>query len=211
MLQTSLQIIPSIVLKLGYNFLMKKSLVLIGIVGIGVLLAIAGCRTSRSAYKSAPYTIIRSDGNFEIRDYPALRVVESAMKNGGSGGSFNRLFRYISGGNDAGKKIAMTTPVFMDGGEGTMAFFMPEDLGKVPQPTDQSVRVREIPAGRIAVLRYRGERSARQETDYLAQLKTWASDQNIQISAAPPMFAYFDPPWTPPFLRRNEVMLRIEQ
>jgi hypothetical protein len=190
---------------------MKKTLLLVGILVVGLFLAIAGCRTSRSAYKSAPYTVIRSDGGFEIRDYPVLRVVESTMKDGGSGGSFNRLFRYISGGNDDGKKIAMTTPVFMDGGEGTMAFFMPEDLGKVPQPTDDSVRVREIPAGRFAVMQFRGERSAKQEAEHLKQLKTWTTGQKIKVAPAPPVFAYFDPPWTPPFLRRNEVMLCIEQ
>jgi len=177
---------------------------------IGTLLAIAGCRTSRSGYKSAPYTVVRSEGDFELRDYPALKLVETTMKDGGSGGSFNRLFRFITGGNDAGKKISMTTPVFMAGGESTMAFVMPADLEKVPQPTDGSVTVREMPAGRFAVLRYSGARSVQQETEHLECLKAWVADQHLNASATP-VYGYFDPPWTPPFLRRNEVMLRIDQ
>ena len=189
---------------------MRKILLLVVVFVIGVLLAIAGCRTSRSGYKSAPYRVVRTDGNFELRDYPALKVVETAMKDGGSGGSFNRLFRFLTGGNDAGKKIAMTTPVFMAGGESTMAFVMPADLGKVPQPMDGSVTVREMPAGRFAVLRYSGARSPQQEAEHLERLNAWVADQRLKVSAAP-VYAYFDPPWTPPLLRRNEVMLRIDQ
>jgi len=189
---------------------MRKILLLLAIFVIGALLAIAGCRTSRSGYKSAPYTVVRSDGDFELRDCPALKVVETTMKDGGSGGSFNRLFRFITGGNDAGKKIAMTTPVFMAGGESTMAFVMPADLEKVPQPTDGLVTVREMSAGRFAVLRFSGARNPQQEADHLERLKAWVADHHLKVSAAP-VYAYFDPPWTPPFLRRNEVMLRIDQ
>ena len=189
---------------------MRKMLLLAVILVIGVLLAIAGCRTSRSGYKSAPYSVVRSDGDFELRDYPALKMVETTMKEGGSGGSFNRLFRFITGGNDAGEKIAMTTPVFMAGSEGTMAFVMPADLKRVPQPTDGSVTVRELPAGRFAVLRFSGARSPQQETQHLERLNAWAAAQGLMASAAP-VYAYFDPPWTPPFLRRNEVMLRVDQ
>ena len=185
-------------------------LLLVVIFVIGALLAIAGCRTSRSGYKSAPYTVVRSDGDFELRDYPALKLVETTMKDGGSGGSFNRLFRFITGGNDAGKKIAMTTPVFMAGGESTMAFVMPSDLERVPQPTDGSVTVREMPAGRFAVLRFSGARSPEQEADHLERLKAWVVSQNLRV-LAPPLYGYFDPPWTPPFLRRNEVMLHVGQ
>jgi hypothetical protein len=115
-----------------------------------------------------------------------------------------------TGENDAGKNFAMTTPVFMAGGKSTMAFVMPTDLGKVPQPTDGSVTIREMPAGRFAVLRFSGARSPQQETENLERLRTWAADQHLKASTAP-VFAYFDPPWTPPFLRRNEVMLRIDQ
>jgi hypothetical protein len=67
-----------------------------------------------------------------------------------------------------------------------------------------------MPAGRFAVLRFNGARSPQQETEHLERLKAWVADQNFRVSAAP-VYAYFDPPWTPPFLRRNEVMLRVDQ
>ena len=194
----------------AYIVHVRKILLLLVILVIGALLAIAGCRTSRSGSKSAPYRVVRSDGDFELRDYPALMLVETRMKDGGSGGSFNRLFSFITGRNLAGKKIAMTTPVFMGGGESTMAFVMPADLGEVPHPIEGSVTIRKMPAGRFAVLRYSGARSPQQETDHLERLKAWVADQHLKASASP-VHAYFDPPWTPPFLRRNEVMLRVDQ
>jgi DNA gyrase inhibitor GyrI len=148
-----------------------------------------------------------------VRDYPALTVVETPMASGGGGadGSFNRLFRFITGGNEAKQKIAMTTPVFMSGG-GTneaMAFVMPAKLkaGDVPKPADEQVRVRELEAGRFAVLRYSGGRNLDKEAQSLERLRTWMKMEGLK-ELSPPLYGYFDPPWTPSFLRRNEVMLR---
>ena len=58
-------------------------------------LAVAGCKATRACYASAPYKVVRSGGKFEVRDYPALTVVETPMASGGSGAdsSFDRLFR----------------------------------------------------------------------------------------------------------------------
>ena len=173
---------------------------------IGGLVIFAGCRTSRQGSKSAPYAVVRSDGKYELRDYPALTIAETPM-NEGSGSSFNRLFGFITGRNERNQKIAMTTPVFMTGS--TMAFVMPADLKAVPLPGDGSVAVKELPAGRFAVLQYSGERSRAQEERTLAELKAWMAAQGLPVLSQP-LYGYFDPPWTPPFLRRNEVMLRTE-
>ena len=185
-----------------------------------ILVLLAGlifvsCKTSRSAYESAPYQVVRNDGDFELRDYPALTVVQTTMVRGGNGanGSFTRLFRFISGSNEAKQKIAMTTPVFMSGIESnaTMAFVLPAKMksAAAPQPTDTSVQVRELPAGRFAVLRFTGGRSARNEAESLARLQAWMTKENLR-RAGSPVYGYFDPPWTPGFLRRNEVMLPVE-
>ena len=174
-----------------------------------------GCKTTRAGYESAPYRVVRSDGKFEVRDYPALSVVETLMSSRGSGsdGSFNRLFRFITGGNEAKQKIAMTTPVFMSGGDSnaTMAFVLPAKLkaGEAPKPTDGSVTVRELPAGRFAVLRFSGGRNTRNEAETLGRLTDWMAAKGLPV-LSPPVYGYFDPPWTPAFLRRNEVMLRTE-
>ena len=107
----------------------------------------------------------------------------------------------------------MTTPVFMSGQDTnrTMAFVLPAKLNatNAPKPADGAVAVRELPGGRFAVLRFSGGRSTKQETETLARLQTWLSTQGLKASGSP-VYGYFDPPWTPAFLRRNEVMLRVE-
>jgi len=180
------------------------------IVVVVTALIVVGCSTIRAGYESAPYRVLRADGAFELRDYPKLVLVQTPMS--GSNDSFMKLFRYIGGQNTATQKISMTTPVFMSGAEtnGTMSFVMPKTMRSedVPQPTAANVSVSSIAPGQFAVFRFSGSRNARNETDALAQLNAWLKRQNLQPDGDP-MFAYFDPPWTPPFLRRNEVMLRI--
>ena len=199
-------------LTFAYCVRMRKLIPLFVIVLVGAILTFAGCQASRSGYKSAPYAVVRSDGNFELRDYPALSVVETPMIDGGSGGSFSRLFRFITGGNVAKQKIAMTTPVLMSGsGSGNMmAFVMPVGIQNVPHSDEASVTPRTLPAGRFAVMRFSGKRNIQRETEHLDRLRDWVAAKGYHVSA-PPMYAYFDPPWTPSFLRRNEVMLRIDQ
>ena len=187
--------------------------IFIAVVGVGLL--VAGCQATRAGYESAPYKVVRSDGKFELRDYPALTVVETPMANAdGSDGSFMRLFRFITGGNEAKQKIAMTTPVFMSGSatNATMAFVLPAKLktGEVPKPADGAVTVRELAAGRFAVLRFSGGRNAKKEAESLARLQAWMETEKLGV-LSPPVYGYFDPPWTPAFLRRNEVMLRTDR
>jgi hypothetical protein len=176
---------------------------------LAILVVLAGCKSSRKGYESAPYQVVSRDGKFEIRGYPALTVVETPMADD-SGSSFQRLFRYISGGNADGEKIPMTTPVFMAGGESqrSMSFVMPADRKSSPVPNDVAVSVATIPAGRFAVFGFPGSRSAPSEAKALARLREWMEARKLATSAQP-VFGYFDPPWTPPFLRRNEVMLRV--
>ena len=181
---------------------------------VAVVLILAGCQATRAGYETAPYKVVRAEGKFELRDYPAMAVVETPMirSKNGSDGSFSRLFRFITGGNAAKQKIAMTTPVFMTGDESnsTMAFVLPAKLktGEVPKPTDGAVTVRELPAGQFAVLRFRGGRKAANETEALEKLKAWVAQAGLKAEPAP-VFGYFDPPWTPTFLRRNEAMFRL--
>ena len=185
------------------------------ILAVAVALILVGCRTTRAGYESATCQVVRSSGNFAVRDYPALMAVETPMTRTGkdADGSFMRLFRFITGKNEAKQKIAMTTPVFMSGSgsNATMAFVLPAKLpaGEVPKPTDGMVTVREWLAGRFAVLRFRGGRNPKNEAAALQQLKDWMTAAGLH-ELSPPMFAYFDPPWTPSFMCRNEVMLHTE-
>ncbi len=183
--------------------------------GIVAVLLITGCQFSRSGYETASYSVKRKDNDFEVREYPTLLVVETPTVRAGDGtdGSFMRLFRYITGSNQQGQKIAMTTPVFMSEQEAnpTMAFVLPKDYqaSNAPLPKDANVKISEIKSGLFAVLRFEGGRSLKNESVATARLNQWLEAQHLK-STGKPIFAYFDPPWTPPFLRRNEVMVRLE-
>lgn len=184
----------------------------LSILAVVAALTLAGCKATRAGYESAPYKVVRSDGKIEVRDYPALTVVETPMASpDGSDGSFMRLFRFITGANEGKQEIAMTTPVFMSGSytNQTMAFVLPAKLptGSVPKPADGALTVRELPAGRFAVLRFSGARNAGNEAESRGRLEEWMKRKHLTVLGEP-VYGYFDTPWTPAFLRRNEVMLR---
>jgi DNA gyrase inhibitor GyrI len=191
---------------------MKKNIFL----SLGSLIVISlglfACSTSRAGYESAPYTVVEKDGDVELRDYPQLTVARTAGKGTDADGAFMRLFRYIQGDNAGGAKIEMTTPVFMERGETSteMSFVMPKTVaaGGAPAPKASEVTVSKRPAGRYAVLRFSGSRSQANEQEALGKLREWMKARDLKDSGAP-TFAYFDPPWTPSPMRRNEVMLPI--
>ena len=72
---------------------------------VAAALVLAGCKATRAGYESATYRVVRSSGKFQVRDYPALTLVETSMAPTGNGadGGFNRLFRFITGANDTSK------------------------------------------------------------------------------------------------------------
>jgi hypothetical protein len=169
---------------------------------------------SRAATETPECVLIRTDGKFEIRDYPVLATATAPMDGEGMNGGFGRLFRFITGSNDAGQKIAMTSPVLIDtaNDKRTMSFVMPKkarDNG-VPKPTGAAVTVGEIEASRFAVLRFRGGRTSENEARAVEKLRSWLATQKI-VGKGEPVFAYYDPPWTPIPMRRNEVMIRIDK
>ena len=186
------------------------------LIAAGVAIAIPAvwlASNSRAAVETPRFTIIRKSGSFELRDYPRLIVAQTPMTEGGMNGSFGKLFRYITGKNAASGKIPMTAPVLIDGDSGhrTMSFVMPNTVAEegVPAPTEADVKVVTRVPGRYAVMRFRGPRTTFNEQRALAKLRGWMQEHRITPSGDP-VFAYYDPPWTPPFLRRNEVLVAAE-
>lgn len=175
-------------------------------------LVAAGCQATRAGYETAPYRVLRHEGRFEVREYPALTLVQTPTTGGGADGGFMRLFRYISGRNATGRKIAMTTPVMMAGGAagGSMAFVLPASVAAVdaPAPADPEVTIRRTEPGRFAVYRYRGGRGPEYEAQSGAKLGEWLKAKAL-APRGEAVYAYFDPPWIPAFLRRNEAMLPL--
>jgi DNA gyrase inhibitor GyrI len=181
----------------------------------GGLLAGLWATTSRAGYETARYKVNEKDGSFEIRTYESHEVVATAMKGENQNGSFGKLFQYISGENDESEKIKMTTPVFMpatvDGETREMQFVIPEDVTRSgsPEPSNRAVTKKKMAGGKMAVIRYSGRNSAEQRKKKLEELRKEIRARGLTATGAP-MFAGYDPPWTPGPLRRNEVLLRIQ-
>lgn len=173
-----------------------------------VLPAVAFAITCAMATEIPDYKVLTHDGAFEVREYPQLKTVRTPAGDG----DFMRLFRYISGGNVAERKIAMTAPVLIkhEGEKAGMSFIVPRDVatGEVPAPKDAAVTTDTLHAGRFAVYRYSGRRNETNERKALAELKAWIDKHRLAVTGDP-FFGYYDPPWVLPFLRRNEVMLPI--
>lgn len=182
-------------------------------------LAYAGWQmTSRTAYESADYEVIESDGDFEVREYPELTLAATAMQGDQQGrdGSFMRLFGYISGQNEAEQKISMTTPVFMEMDDKLdskkMSFVLPKKFENdaAPQPSAAKVAIQTRPAGQYAVVRFSGRLDKELTTRNEKRLRKWMESKGLEATDFVEAAGY-DSPMTPPPLRRNEVLIRIQE
>ena len=197
------------------------------------LLILAPCTTLfpevGMAVEEAPHRVIQKQDAFELREYDAYVVAEVIRAPGGGegdNGAFRRLFGYISGKNASKGDIAMTAPVITPPPERvamttpvttqrlpdgvTMQFVLPAKytLATAPQPTDPAVRLRAIPAGRVAVWRFSGSASDRKVAEVTTLLRA-AIDKAGLTATGEPIVARYNAPFVPPFLRRNEVWLNV--
>ncbi len=188
------------------------TIILLVIVGLIGTIFVA---TSRAGYETAAYEVIEKQGRFELRQYAPHEVVVTSMKSGQQNGSFGKLFQYISGRNEGEQKIAMTTPVFMpataEGKMEEMQFVVPVDVSATgaPSPSNEAVQVRKKPGGKFAVIRYSGNGRGELRLKKLEELRAEILNRGLS-EKDDPVFAGYDPPWTPGFLRRNEVLIRVE-
>lgn len=168
---------------------------------------------SRAATETAPYTVVEAEDAFEIRDYEALHLAKVSMPGDSMNGGFMKLFRFIDGANERSEKIAMTTPVIVQrsAGGSSMSFVMPKAsvAQGLPAPKGE-VKLDQLAAVRVAAVRFSGRSSESKEQEQLARLRTWAQAKGLELEGEP-LLAYYDPPWTPGFLRRNEVLLRLKK
>ncbi len=196
-------------MKRPLRLLLFASLIPVGLVTYFLI------KNSRAATASPVYNVIRKCGGFEIRDYPALTLITTPMRNAGDdGSSFGNLFRYITGANIQSQKIAMTTPVLVDTeSEGnTMSFILPASMAiaDAPESSAKNVTVRSLPAARYAVLRFAHGNDFAAREAAVARLQEWVQSEKLQQKGTP-FYGFYDPPWTPGFLRRNEVLLSVEK
>ena len=184
--------------------------------------ALASCCLSRSIlladYESAAYTVIEKDGAYELRQYPELLMASTTIdpdsKRGN--GSFMRLFRYISGKNVEGEKVAMTTPVFMENGSEKdprkMGFVVPRSVAQegAPEPSSKDVEILKRPSGRYAVIQFSGRSDEKLSSEKEGLLRRWMKEKGL-LAVERAEIAGYDPPWTPGPLRKNEVLIRVEE
>lgn len=177
------------------------------------LLVLAGCSLTRAGYQSPRHSVKARLARVEIREYPALVLAQTPTRKEveGKDGSFMRLFRFITKSNASAQAIPMTTPVLYRG-EGTseaMAFVLPASMkpAEAPTPLDPAVSIATRPAGTYATLRMKGRRAKAREKALL-ELRTAVEGSGWQLEGEPE-FAFYDPPWTPWFLEKNEVLWRV--
>ena len=176
-----------------------------------LVLAILIPTTLMASYESPDYKVVSSEGSYEIRDYPAMTLVSTRMQNRSEDGSFMRLFGFISGSNARGEKISMTTPVLMSGeNSGTMSFIVPKEVAAkgTPAPASPEVSLSSVPTARYAAYRYSGWVNPARERAVSRKLLEWVASQHLETDGTL-VFAYYNPPWTLWFMRRNEVLVKL--
>jgi len=177
------------------------------------------------------FTVRLTEGDFSVRDYPALVVAEVSVtgdRSSAASQGFRLLAGYIFGGNSRKAGIAMTAPVIQEpngsakiamtapvlqSGEGkswTVRFVMPEGstLESLPKPNNPKVQLHALAPTRMAVVRFSGLVWPSTIAAKTAALKGFIRQHNLKASGTPAV-AQYNPPWTLCFMRRNEVMIAI--
>lgn len=203
-------------------------IVLAGIAAAAVLAVVVWVYVVQNV-EQPQYAVVTSAGAIEIRQYPALVVAEvirtgdrqSAVRAG-----FGPLARYIFARDRDGSSIAMTAPVTqqriamtapvtqsrMDASDSwTVRFIMPSawSLEALPKPGSGEVRLLSLPPARQAAIRFSGVATDALIAEKESQLRAWLASRGLR-SAGPATYAYYNDPWTPGPLRRNEVLIALE-
>lgn len=165
-------------------------------------------------YETPYYEIIKSEDQFEIRLYENFYIVEYDNENDPNiNNGFGTLFSYISSNNAENQKISMTVPVIEEMKEDRlkMAFVVPkEHWEKIPEPNNPNLNIKKFEKGYFAVIKYSGFSSKSKEQAKLQKLEEWIKKNNYK-KLSNPMLAFYNPPFTPPMFRRNEIMIRVEE
>lgn len=183
------------------------------------------------AIEEADYKVVTKEDRFEVRDYAphilAATIVDGDFEKVGKK-AFERLFRYISGDNRSRDKVAMTAPVSQqpvsekikmtapvgqqrEQDRWLVSFMMPASytLETLPEPEDPKVILRQIPARRMAAVRYSGFWSEKRYFRYKLELESWIHKRGLTV-VGDPIWARYNTPFTPWFLRRNEILISID-
>ncbi|MGJ8672084.1 SOUL family heme-binding protein [Rubritalea sp.] len=188
-----------------------KLVLLAGLAGIG----------SAQAIEKPAYQLLKQDGKLELRQYGELHIVTATMdEEGQRNQAFRKLAGYIGKKNDKQQKIAMTSPVLIDGAKVTkpassqkpsMSFVVPQNVVEagIPKPNDPAISISKIDGGKFAVNSFKNSYSETSRKEALDQLRVWIGRQKL-TEVGEPSFAFYDPPWIPQMFRTNEVWIKVK-
>lgn len=170
--------------------------------------------------KRQEFRVVRTYKDFEVREYQPCVIAEvkiSADYGTASSTAFGSLFKYISQGNKASEKIAMTAPVIAAqreplarATEWFVSFVMPSGstIGHLPHPNDPQVHLRELEAETCIATSFKGKATPEKCELVTLQLRLAASKENIALSDETRV-CRFDPPFKPSFLQYNEIVIPV--
>jgi effector-binding domain-containing protein len=182
-----------------------------------VALVVGGWYAFIRSVETPPHELLRKDGPFEVRSYPALLAAEverrgprqRAVERG-----FGPLAGYIFAKKRSGEKVAMTAPVTQTRAAGEtwrVRFIMPQKYTKasLPKPGDEDVEIVEIPPRTVGAVRFSGRADDDMFETQEAELQRWLKAQGYTVTGTATL-AYYDDPFVPGPLRRNEVIVPVE-
>lgn len=182
------------------------------------------------------FDLLEKSDKYELRQYHPMIIAEVLVEGDmdqASGKGFRLIADYIFGNNQSksgqsakiamtapvtvqpkSEKIAMTAPVTLasEAGKWRVNFVMPAEytMDTLPTPNNSQVILRQIPARKVAVLRFSGLVNAEKTSQRTKELLNWMDQKKLKVSITEPELARYNPPWTLPFLRRNEIMIQYE-
>ncbi len=185
------------------------------------------------ATEEIKYNVLQQDGDIEIRSYTPVVIAEVTVEGSRSeapNAAFRTLFNYITGENVAAQKIPMTAPVSQEAvsqkipmtapvtqeqlepNVWKIAFYMPADmtLASAPKPKSDKITLREVNFGKMVAIRFSGRGSDSNINEHDEKLKTYLTNNNIAFDKTKRVIAFYNSPFVPWFLRRNEVLYPVK-
>ena len=210
--------------------MIKKWYIVITIIFV-ILIGISLVGPVMSQVENPEYQVISANENIEIRRYKPMIIAETAVagERGDSiGEGFKLLADYIFGNNTVNTKIAMTAPVQQESSrkiamtapvqqqasdkDWKVSFVMPAkySMSDLPKPNNEKVKLKQVPAKEFIVIKFSGSNCDENVAEHEKQLMQYVIEHQIKTTSTP-KYAFYNPPWTLPMLRRNEIMLELAQ
>lgn len=197
-------------------------------VGSALALGVPALSHAAGGTEEPKYEVAAKHDGFEVRVY-APRIVAEVQVEGKAKAATNAGFRiladFIFGNNTAGTEVAMTAPVdrseriamtapvdrTQQEDRWTVTFTMPSKytMETLPRPNDDRVEIRTVPAKRYAVAKFSGRPKAAEVQRRMSALEDAVAEEGYTLQGTPAVYSQYNPPWTPSFLRRNEVMVEL--